>query len=263
MTASPAQVYAIRYARREALSRDHFYGLDPHDGSPMPMDYFIWAIVGDYRPIIVDAGFTPETAARRNRTLMNDPIEVLAGLGVQAADVEHVILTHLHFDHSGHLGSFPNATFWLQEKEMAFWTGRYASRRDIGRNAEPGDIAELVRLNYDHRVRFVDGDEAVNDYVHVWYVGGHTPGMQVVSAETPGGRVVLASDAAHYYETIEEDRPYSVLHCVPEMYRAYDRIMEIAGPTACVIPGHDPLVFDRYPAVNAELDGKAVEISVK
>ncbi|MBT6566265.1 MAG: N-acyl homoserine lactonase family protein, partial [Candidatus Puniceispirillum sp.] len=34
-------VFAIRYARRDAMRSNHFIGGDPHDG-PMSMDYFIW-----------------------------------------------------------------------------------------------------------------------------------------------------------------------------------------------------------------------------
>jgi len=40
------QLYAIRYAERDARRSDHFIGGDPHDDSPMPLDYFVWAIVG-------------------------------------------------------------------------------------------------------------------------------------------------------------------------------------------------------------------------
>ena len=39
------ELYAIRYAERDARRADHFIGGDPHDG-PMPMDYFVWAAIG-------------------------------------------------------------------------------------------------------------------------------------------------------------------------------------------------------------------------
>ena len=35
------ELFAIRYATRDARRSDHFIGGDPHDG-PMPMDYFMW-----------------------------------------------------------------------------------------------------------------------------------------------------------------------------------------------------------------------------
>lgn len=261
MSRTGPRIFAIRYAHREAQSSEHFYGEDPHEG-PMPMDYFIWVIVGDDEAIIVDAGFTAETASRRKRELLCDPIEVLRTLGVDAAEVRNVLLTHLHYDHSGHIGAFPNARFWLQDREMAFWSGRYAGRRDIVRSVEPKDVIALVQLNFDGRVRFLDGDGQVARDVHLHRVGGHTPGMQVVTVNTADGRIVLASDTTHFYENIEEDRSFSVLHCLPGMYGAFDRVHELAGSSDHIIPGHDPLVLERYPCAATGLEGLAVELSV-
>ena len=39
------EVFAVRYATRDAQRKNHFIGGDPHDG-PMPMDYFLWAAIG-------------------------------------------------------------------------------------------------------------------------------------------------------------------------------------------------------------------------
>src|SRR4051794_5465318 len=151
------RVYAVRYAHREARRAEHFYGPDPPDphDAPMAMDYFLWAISGDDGPpIVVDAGFRPETAERRGRQMVADPIMVLAALGIDAAGVRDVVLTHLHYDHSGYLAAFPRARFWVQDSELAFWTGRHAARGVMGHMVEPHDVVELVRLNFERRVRF-------------------------------------------------------------------------------------------------------------
>ncbi|MGE0718035.1 MAG: MBL fold metallo-hydrolase, partial [Alphaproteobacteria bacterium] len=98
MTALPEyQVYAIRYATRDARRAEHFVRGDPHD-APMPMDYFVWAIVGDGRGIVVDTGFTAEVAERRKRQFLRCPIDSLGLVGLDAAAVEDVVLTHLHYD---------------------------------------------------------------------------------------------------------------------------------------------------------------------
>jgi glyoxylase-like metal-dependent hydrolase (beta-lactamase superfamily II) len=251
------RVYAVRYAHREARKAEHFYGPeppDPHD-APMPMDYFLWAIVGDGPPVVVDAGFTAETARRRGREIVADPIAVLAELGVDAAEVRDVVLTHLHYDHSGHLAAFPRARFWVQESELAFWTGRHAARGEIGRIVEPPDIVELVRLNFERRVRFVSGDEPMADGVGLHLVGGHAPGLQVVLLDAPGGRVLLASDASHFYANLEQTRPFPIVWSVADMVVGYRRLHDLAGAAERIIPGHDPLVLERYPAPSQGLRG--------
>jgi glyoxylase-like metal-dependent hydrolase (beta-lactamase superfamily II) len=106
----------------EAHRSDHFIGGDPHDG-PMPMDYFVW--VGSSRMFLVDTGFTAETAARRKCQFLRCPIESLREIGLQPDSITDVVLTHLHYDHVGNFHKLPNARFHLQEREMAFATGRH------------------------------------------------------------------------------------------------------------------------------------------
>ena len=45
-----------------------------------------------------------------------------------------------------------------------------------------------------------------------------------------GGTVVLASDALHFYEEVERDRPFAILADLPAMYRAYDTLAQLASP---------------------------------
>jgi glyoxylase-like metal-dependent hydrolase (beta-lactamase superfamily II) len=255
------RVFAIRYAHNaETRASENFYGFDIHDGS-MPLDYFMWAVVGDDgSAIVVDAGISPETAVRRNHTLLCDPIDVLAALGVEAAAVRDVVLTHLHYDHVGCVSAFPKAQFWLQDREMAFWTGRYAARGELGFVIEPDDVCAMVRLNYDRRLRFVDGEGQVTPAITLHHVGGHSPGLQVARIETGNGPLVLASDASHYYANVEQDRPFSIVNSLPDMYAAFDRLNELAGSSLDIIPGHDPLVMERYAPVSPDLEGYAVEL---
>ena len=115
------ELFAIRYATREARRADHFIGGDPHDG-PMSMDYFVWVAKGPERAFVIDCGFTEETAKKRKRTFLRSPIETLGALGIDVNAVEDVILTHLHYDHAGNFDRFPNARFHLQERELAYAT---------------------------------------------------------------------------------------------------------------------------------------------
>jgi glyoxylase-like metal-dependent hydrolase (beta-lactamase superfamily II) len=257
---SPFQVYAIKYATREARSGEHFYGGDPHD-APMPMDYYVWAVVSPERTIVVDAGFTAEVAARRGRKHLRCPTEGLEALGIDCARVPYVILTHLHYDHVGNLEKFPEATYVVQEAEMAFWTGRYAGRDYFRTLVEVDDIAYLVQENFEGRLRFVAGSEEIVPGIEVHRTGGHSAGLQVVRVKTARGSVVLASDATHFYANIEQDRPYSIVSDLPRMYGAFDLVHALADSSAHMVPGHDPLVMERFPAAGKHLEGVAVRIA--
>jgi glyoxylase-like metal-dependent hydrolase (beta-lactamase superfamily II) len=123
------------------------------------------------------------------------------------------------------------------------------------------DIVHLVRENFAGRLRFVAGTDEVVPGITVHRVGGHAAGLQVVRVNTARGNVVLASDATHYYANIEEDRPYSVVKDLADMYAAFEIVRWLADSPEHVVPGHDPLVMERFPAVSGELDGVAARIA--
>ena len=143
---------------------------------------------------------------------------------------------------------------------MAFWTGRYAARREFRVVVEAEDVVEVVRANFARRVRWVDGDTEVVPGVSVHHVGGHTPSMQVVTVDTTRGTVVLAIDAAHFYANLDGDAPFATLHDLAGMYGAFDRLHELAGRDGLIVPGHDPGVLARFEPV-AGLEGVAARIA--
>src|SRR4051794_19109251 len=77
MTLPTYEVFAIKYAHRDARRSNHFIGGDLHD-APMPMDYFVWLIRDDKRTIVLDVGFTADMAAKRKRTHLRAPAAGLA-----------------------------------------------------------------------------------------------------------------------------------------------------------------------------------------
>ena len=254
------EVYTVRYATREAHSGEHFYGNDPHD-APMPMDYFVWAAVSEEHTVVIDVGFKSEVADRRGREYLRCPTEGLRELGIESEEVPLVILTHLHYDHVGNLEKFPAATFVVQEEEMRFWTGRYAGRPHFRGTVEPEDVLHLVRENFAGRLRFVAGSEEVVPGVEVHRTGGHSRGLQIVRVRTLRGSVVLASDATHFYANIEQDRPFGIVTDLAQMYGAFDLVRSLADSPAHVVPGHDPLVMQRFPPAKEGLEGIVVRIA--
>ncbi len=116
------ELFALRYARRDAMRRDHFIMGDPQD-EPMPMDYFVWVARTPERAILIDTGFTKETAAKRGREFLRCPVDALSLLGVDPAAIRDIVITHLHYDHAGNVHRFGSAQIYLQEQELLFAVG--------------------------------------------------------------------------------------------------------------------------------------------
>lgn len=265
MTTTPGhEIIAVKFAQHHRGTRFEFFhgsAAQPLD-DPAYIDYFVWAIRSPERTIVVDAGYLPDVAKRRNRPdYYRTPSEALALAGVDCATVSHLILSHLHYDHTGDLAPFTSAKLVVQDAELAFWTGRHAHRREFLRQIEPGDVLEVARLGFEGRVRFVDGDAEIVPGVTVHRLGGHTPGMQVVRVETASGPIVLASDASHRHDNIGQDAPAAVFTDLAAMYDGFDRMIELAGgDLARVIPGHDPGLLESIPALPG-LDGIAGRVA--
>lgn len=265
MTTSPGascyEVIAIRYATRYADRRDNFVGGDPHD-APMPMDYYVWVVRNEERCIVVDTGFNARAANRRRREYLRTPAEGLVAVGVNPAEVRDVVISHMHYDHAGGHSAFPKARFHVQSDEMNFATGRYMTQHCYAHGYEVEDVCGLVRLTFAQRVQFHSGEAEIAPSISLHRIGGHTMGMQCVRVNTQRGWVVLASDVCHYYEHLERQRIFPVLFNERDVLAGYELVRKLADSPDHIIPGHDPLVIERYPAVSASLAGVAVRLDL-
>jgi glyoxylase-like metal-dependent hydrolase (beta-lactamase superfamily II) len=95
-------------------------------------------------------------------------------------------------------------------------------------------------------VIFHEGDAEIAPGITVHKIGGHSRGLQAVRVQTETGPVVLASDAAHFYETFEQKKPFVIVADMEDMLNGYDKLVRLAGSPRRVVPGHDPLVLRRY-----------------
>jgi glyoxylase-like metal-dependent hydrolase (beta-lactamase superfamily II) len=226
MSSDTYQIYGVKYAHHpNRPARENFIGGDEHDG-PMPLDFFVWAVVGEERTFIVDTGFDEQMGKKRKRDFIRSPAEGLKMIGVEVDKVADVVISHMHYDHAGNHTMFPRATYHIQDKEMAYCTGRCMCHPAMRLPFEPVDVKAMVDRLYEGRVRFHDGAGELAPGVTVHHVGGHTMGH------------------------------------VGEMLEGHKMLQRLGSTPQHVIPGHDPLIMKRYPAPKPALEGIVVRLDV-
>jgi glyoxylase-like metal-dependent hydrolase (beta-lactamase superfamily II) len=256
VSADPArEVLAVKYGHRvtsraESYFNFHLYGEPDAD---LDIDYYFWVVRDGGGVLLIDTGFAPEVGDRRRRAHSTTPAQALPELGIAPEDVTAIVITHAHWDHTGNVRQFPHAQLVMTEAEYGFWTSPLAARAHFAAHSEPDEIALLKQARDDDRVTLFTGQHTLAPGVELIEVGGHTPGQLIVSvapvssAQGAGTTAVLASDALHFYEEVERDRPFAIVADLPAMYRAYDTLALLASqPGTHLVAGHDPQVRDRF-----------------
>ncbi len=256
------EVYAIRYGHHDRRSPANYIGGDPHDVL-QPLDYYVWAIVGKQATYILDTGFDEAMGRKRERAITKPIGEGLKAIGIDPDAVEQVIVSHLHFDHTGNYDLFPRARYHLQDCEMAYATGRCMCHPHMRMPFEADDVTAMVRKVFAGRVAFHDGAGELAPGISVHLVGGHSRGLQSVRVKTRRGFVVLAADAAHLYNHFEERRVFPIVDSIERVLEGYDLLAKLATSRRHVIPGHDPAVLTRYPAARAGLEGWVARVDAE
>ena len=150
------EVYAIKYGDHNRMRSENFLFKDPHDEASS-IDFFIWVIQGGARLM-----WSMSVSNRRKRRPVAGRYTACPPRGCACSAPtqtrSNVVISHLHYDHAGDLDSFPNAQFYLQDREMAYCTGPCMTHAPLRHAYAVDYVVNMVRLVYDDRVQYVDGE---------------------------------------------------------------------------------------------------------
>jgi glyoxylase-like metal-dependent hydrolase (beta-lactamase superfamily II) len=209
-----------------------------------------WLIRGEGRIILLDTGFhRPGWTERYKVTNYLRPDEAVRQAGVDPAQVQDIILSHLHWDHADGVDLFPSGAIWIQREEYAYYSGAAWQKGGQHGGIEPEDIVYLLRRNIAGKVRLIDGDDReILPGIRVYVGARHTFSSQYVRVDGDPPWV-LASDNCYLYRNLETHAPIPTFEPGDRdgNLQALDRMVRLAGAPERVVPGHDPEVFKRFP----------------
>jgi glyoxylase-like metal-dependent hydrolase (beta-lactamase superfamily II) len=242
-------IYAVKYAG--PFIRQGALVMWMKDWEKVVMiNYYIWCVKGAGDPVIVDAGVSPKLAGEKELTGYVNPAEVLLRIGVKADEVRHVVITHLHFDHSSGVSLFPNAIFYVQKEEYRFWLkDPIVSHPVFKQFLDEASNAYLASLEGTDRLVLLNGDQEILPGIQCLLAPGHSVGLQAVAVETAKGIAVLGSDCAYNFQNYREDWPSSLIMDLVAWTRTYKKLRGRASSIDLIFPGHDVIMSENYPEV--------------
>lgn len=246
-----SRLWALDGAR---LTLDRAAMLDGAAPGPVELVVPTFLVEHDDGLVLIDTGLAPEAA--------DDPVATygeelggivrmtpeqrldhgLAAIGVRPDDVSHVVVSHVHFDHTGGLRHVRHARFLLGAGDRGAVDG---SDTGVAALARTQDIDPVRDADW----TFVDGDHDVfgDGAVVVLAMPGHTPGNTSVLLRLEHETLILSCDTAHLHEALERPAPMAADTVRSEALTSLQRLIGLAGThDADVWVTHDPEDWARF-----------------
>lgn len=237
------------------------------------MSFYFYAIYLKTKDIVLlDSGFNSQNLIECFK-IEYSPLE---SLDLDVTKVKKVIISHLHWDHSGNLNLFPYATVYLQKSEYDWATEVIAKATNNSKTnpyytalviVQPSveiksgilleDFDIIKQLKKQGRlVLITEKYFKVTEDVIVHTVGGHTPGSQIAFVRTDENYFCFCFDCAYLYKNIEQSIPIGKSSCLcrHESRKAIKFLHKLNKfEDVEVIPGHDPKLILKYKALNKNM----------
>jgi glyoxylase-like metal-dependent hydrolase (beta-lactamase superfamily II) len=207
------------------------------------------------------------------------PRDVLSECDVSPEDIQHAFITHAHFDHMGGLDFFPNATFYIQEKELTSWVWAMSKGRKfrfLMGGINPADILRLVDLGVQGRLVSIDGyrENIIPGIDLIPAFDTHTAGSQYVVVRSGDGSEeiwVLSGDVVYTYANLQGEDPADPYFLPPGLatgsqtkliVAAADMMERVGGELRRVVPVHEERLKENFPSRVSDRGLRITEITL-
>jgi glyoxylase-like metal-dependent hydrolase (beta-lactamase superfamily II) len=216
---------------------------------PAVMPIFTYLIEHPKGRILVDTGQSYEM--RDDNTVMEEKdtvINRLASIGLKPDDIDYVVISHMHLDHSGYMNYFPNSTFIARKEELkAAWWPEACEGGYVFPTYEKTRKFKFIQPTDDEDFDlFEDGSVVLID------TRGHSRGHQSVVLNLPNtGKTVLTNDAAPIKEVLERSLLPGTCTDNWQAMRSIQKLVHLESCGYKMIFAHDPdnlpsIVFPAY-----------------
>jgi glyoxylase-like metal-dependent hydrolase (beta-lactamase superfamily II) len=251
------EVYALKFASafdNKPLPLKYLV-LDAPENETVNGIFMVWLLKGNNgKNIMVDAGFLKDVEEAKSFGVTNyiRPDSLLSGVGLKPTDITDIILTHPHWDHMDGVDLFPNAQIWIQKEDYNYFVGA-AWQKDGGGSFNKRDVRKIVELNLAGKLTLVDGDDKeIIPGIKVYTGSRHTFNSQYVLVKSGAEKIILASDNVYTYYNLDhlKSAPKEATFDTNGYIKAMERMKTLVSDIKFIIPGHDALLFSRFPIIS-------------
>jgi glyoxylase-like metal-dependent hydrolase (beta-lactamase superfamily II) len=244
------QVYALKYLDgSKGTAKDGVVGANPKDS--VEFTYMIWLLKGDNgKNILVDAGYLDTTKVKGKGYIRPDSL--LERINVKPTDITDVIITHSHYDHIGGINLFPKAKVWMHKDEFDYFVGEAWQENGKSVALKKNDVRNIIEINLQGRLKLVIGDDIeIMPGIRVYIGSKHSfENMYLlVNSNSKTNKIIIASDAIWLYYQLDNLLPPTLCFDPVAYVEAMKRMKTLVTNPDFIIPGHDYLVFSKFPKV--------------
>ncbi|MCO5949883.1 N-acyl homoserine lactonase family protein [Mucilaginibacter flavidus] len=247
------QIYALKFASLNFKMPLTAAAVGSTSKDSTDICYIVYLLKGNNgKTILVDAGFTePIKPYPRQAFTYTRPDSMLKKINVNPADITDIIITHPHWDHIGGIDLFPNAMVWMQKGDFNYFVGTAWQK---GENPDNGfntiDVAKIVQRNLNGKLSLVKGDSVeIIPGIRVFIGSKHTFECQYVLVGTGADKVIIASDNSWLYYNLTNLLSIPITLDQKAYLQNLKRMRGMVKNIDLILPGHDPLVFSKFPKV--------------